>query len=141
MTHDSTIQDNAKSKGVTLPQVLLLLVIVLLLGAASFRVVHEGLVRSLQSHWGRTAEALADGALEMALVRLEAEPTETDLSAELPTGVASARIAVSETPGEFIITYSGAVGSESKIRSRRTYEAVVGQGENGIWKVSSIRRL
>ena len=128
------------NRGVTLPQCMLLLMIIMILGAASFRWVTAQRNLSLQSHWGRTADAIADGALEMALVHLENEGGPETLTQELSTGLATAKIEPGESTGEFRVVYSGKVSTEKRIRSQRTYRARLTL-RGGRPTVSNVQRL
>jgi hypothetical protein len=114
----------------------------MILGAASFRMVHEGYTRTIQSHWGRAAEALADGALAMAVDHLNAGKGEAELSAKLSTGTASARISVPENhPEERLVVFEGVAATPTKVRATRRYEASLGSTDGKSWSVWSVRRL
>ena len=142
MTRSQTSTPETTQRGVTLAHCLLLLVIALMLGTASFRMVHEGHIRTIQSHWGRAAEALADGALAMAVDHLNAGKGEAELSAKLSTGIASAWISVPENhPEERLVVFEGVAATPTKVRATRRYEASLGSTDGKSWSVWSVRRL
>lgn len=129
-------------RGFSLIQCLLFILVILIMGSVTFRLVNENKRLSLASHWGRSAEALADGALAMALEHLNSGEGEGELSTKLSTGTASARISVSQDhPEERLVVYEGVAGTLTKVRATRKYEATLGSTNGKSWSVWSVRRL
>jgi len=128
-------------RGITLIHCLIAMATIFILAQASF----WGLVTfrevSLQSHWGRTADAIADGALEMALQHLGEDANEKVLVQDLSTGLATAEIEPGDSTGEFRVTYSGEVSTERKIRALRIYEASVSITEGETPRIRSVARV
>jgi hypothetical protein len=88
---------------------------------------------------GRNAEALADGALELALAHLDSEGN-GPLRLELATGIADARISPGTTTEERRIDFSGVARSTEKVRAERAYTGTAYRGPDGTWKVRRIER-
>lgn len=125
--------------GWTLLHCLALLVILMILGAVEFRLVLTQKRLVNLAGWGRAAEALADGALELALAHLEAGNT-GPLRRDLTTGVAEAKIIPGTSAEEYQITFRGLARSAEKNRIERAYAATAYRASDGNWKVRGIER-
>lgn len=138
-----TIGVNAvkKEKGFTLIHCLLLLSVVLILGGTTMRMTLHGTRHAVMGHWGKTAEALADGALELALSELESGGDRTTLDAVIGTGVATAQILSGSDESSYRIVFQGRVAPEERVLAGRTYEAIVLKDTAQRYRVISIRRL
>jgi len=127
-------------KGFTLFQCLTLMVLLTIFGAVNCRllITEKRLIQT--TVWGRTAEALADGALEAGLAQLEIDNATPHLEIQLDTGLAIADISPGAATSEHIIRYSGINSTENGIRAERHYEAVVVKTESGQWVIKEIKR-
>jgi hypothetical protein len=132
--------NRGREGGWTLIHCLILMALIMFLGDVSFRIVAAEKQHVLLSAWGRSAEALADGALEMALAHLESGGGPAELLEDLATGSALAAITPSPASGEYEVHFSGTASSDTKIRMERHYRGTLFKGPDGGWKVRNVRR-
>lgn len=128
-------------RGYTLFHCLIFLGLVAILAPMSYDRSVAFRTHTFQSHYGRTAEALADGALETALTHLEKSKGEWDLTAVLATGAATLSIRPTDREGEWRVVYGGEVFTEKGKRSKRTYSAIVSASGESPPVVISLARL
>lgn len=127
--------------GLTLIQCLLLMALIALLGPAMFHLLDANRRLAVQTIWNRSAEALADGGLELALAHLESGQGTGNLSAELPTGVCRAEVEPGSGTNEYVIRFSGEALAEGKVKAERRYTATAARAEDGTWKAHGIREV
>ncbi len=128
-------------RGVTLVQCLLLMILIALLGPAMFHLLDTNRRLAVQSVRTRSAEALADGGLELALAHLQTGGGPEHLGAELPTGWSRAVVEVGSSTQEYVIRYSGEAQAEGKLKAERNYRATAARAEDGTWKAHGIREI
>jgi Tfp pilus assembly protein PilX len=139
-------QSNIKRKkhsqgGWTMIYMFILLGIICILGTVQTRMVITARRLSAQSTWGRSAEALADGAMEAALAHLEAGGQAGHLDIPLETGRAVADINPGQATSEFTVAFAGVAASDEKAQAERHYQGTASKHADGSWGIRSVRRV
>lgn len=126
--------------GWTLFHILTLLVVVTFLGVVQARMLITASRLAMQTLWGRSAECLADGALEVALAHLEAGRQTGHLQIPIETGRAVAEIIPGGASGEYTISFGGIAENEERILAERHYQATAVKGADGRWHIQGVKR-
>lgn len=136
-------RNNPKSLqgGWTMFHVLTLLVFATILGVVQARMLITASRLTTQTLWGRSAEALADGALEAALAHLETSGQAGHLDIPLETGHAVADITPGQASGEYIVAFTGVAASDEKTHAERHYQGTASKHADGSWGIRSVRRV
>lgn len=129
----------SSQSGWTLIHCLMLLATALVISNAGFLLVKTQKDLALNAAFSRTAEALADGALEMALAHIAKGETSGTFSVDLPTGKANAEIIPASGENQFKVKYEGVAMSEVKERGVRRYSALAEVTDSGETSVQVMR--
>ncbi len=132
---------NSSQGGWTLFHMLALIAILCILGSLQARMVITASRLSTHSIWGRSAEALADGALEAALAHLESGGQTGHLEFPLETGRALADISPSDATGEYTIAFAGIASTTQTVHAERHYQGTASKHTDGSWEIRSVRRV
>ncbi len=141
MTQSNILRKKHSQDGWTLFHMLALLGIICVLGTVQTRMVITASRLSTQTNWGRSAEALADGALEAALAHLEAGGQVGHLEIPLKTGRALADITPAQASGEYTVVFAGLAGTAEKSLAARHYQGTASKRENGSWAIRWVKRV
>lgn len=141
MTQSNILRKKHSQGGWTLFHMLTLFAVIIILGAVQARMVVTASRLSTQTNWGRSAEALADGALEAALAYLEAGGQAGHLDIPLETGRAVADISPVQASGEYTVAFTGIVGTAEKSLTQRHYRGTAIKSGSGSWNIHSVQRV
>lgn len=141
MTQSNILRKKHSQGGWTLFHMLTLFTVIIILGAVQARMVITASRLSTQTLWGRSAEALADGALEATLAHLEAGGQTGHLEYPLETGRVVADITLAAASGEYTVAFAGIAASEEKTHAERHYQGIASKRENGSWGIHGVKRV
>ena len=141
MTQSNILRKKHSQGGWTLSHMLTLFTVIIILGTIQARMVVTASRLSNQTTWGRSAEALADGAMEAALAHLEAGGQAGHLEIPLETGRAVADISPAQASGEYTVAFAGIAGTAEKSLMERHYRGTAFKSGSGSWNIHSVQRV